>query len=86
MRSGTGLGRPELARIGQLAENRVVGAPTGIMDQSASLLGPHRPTPSCSTAATSTSEVVALGFAGAGLGLLVVDTGITHSHADGGYA
>jgi galactokinase len=30
---------PELARAGQRAENEVVGAPTGIMDQYASLLG-----------------------------------------------
>ena len=32
-----GLGPSELARIGQIAENQVVGAPTGIMDQSASI-------------------------------------------------
>ncbi|MGO7983715.1 hypothetical protein ACC691_38385, partial [Rhizobium johnstonii] len=31
--------RRTLAKVGQLAENRAVGAPTGIMDQSASLLG-----------------------------------------------
>ena len=36
---GLGFDRPTLAKVGQLAENRVVGAPTGIMDQSASLLG-----------------------------------------------
>ena len=29
----------DLARIGQRAENAIVGAPTGIMDQSASMLG-----------------------------------------------
>ena len=34
-----GFDRPTLAKIGQLAENKAVGAPTGIMDQSASLLG-----------------------------------------------
>jgi galactokinase len=34
-----GMDRRTLARVGQLAENRAVGAPTGIMDQSASLLG-----------------------------------------------
>jgi len=80
-----GLGRPELARIGQLAENRVVGAPTGIMDQSASLLGEpdHGILLDCQNL---TTEAVALGFAGAGVGLLVIDTRTSHSHADGGYA
>jgi len=80
-----GLDRQELARIGQLAENRVVGAPTGIMDQSASLLGEpdHGILLDCENLST---ESVALGFAGAGVGLLVIDTRTSHSHADGGYA
>ncbi|MGO4807575.1 galactokinase [Arthrobacter sp. 2MCAF15] len=82
---GLGLDRPDLARIGQLAENRVVGAPTGIMDQSASLLGEpdHGILLDCQSLKT---ESVALGFAGAGVGLLVIDTRTSHSHADGGYA
>ena len=33
-----GLNRPTLALVGQLAENRAVGAPTGVMDQIASRL------------------------------------------------
>ena len=80
-----GLDRQELARIGQLAENRVVGAPTGIMDQSASLLGEpdHGILLDCESLLT---ESVALGFASAGVGLLVIDTRTSHSHADGGYA
>ncbi|WP_427128757.1 galactokinase [Pseudarthrobacter sp. S9] len=80
-----GLSRQELARIGQLAENRVVGAPTGIMDQSASLLGEpdHGILLDCQSLKT---ESVALGFAAAGVGLLVIDTRTSHSHADGGYA
>ncbi|MFE4228172.1 galactokinase [Arthrobacter sp. NPDC056886] len=80
-----GLDRQELARIGQLAENRVVGAPTGIMDQSASLLGAtdHGILLDCQSLLT---ETVALGFAGAGVGLLVIDTRTSHSHADSGYA
>jgi galactokinase len=79
------LGRQELAGAGQLAENRVVGAPTGIMDQSASLLGApdHGILLDCQSL---TTESVALGFAGAGVGLLVIDTRTSHSHADGGYA
>ncbi|MET3811338.1 galactokinase [Arthrobacter sp. UYEF3] len=82
---GLGLGRQQLARIGRLAENRVVGAPTGIMDQSASLLGEpdHGILLDCQSLQT---ESIALGFAGAGLGLLVIDTRTSHSHADGGYA
>jgi galactokinase len=82
---GLGLGREELARIGQLAENRVVGAPTGIMDQSASLLGEpdHGILLDCQSLR---ADSVPLGFAAAGLGLLVIDTRTSHSHADGGYA
>ncbi|AXJ08976.1 galactokinase [Arthrobacter sp. PM3] len=82
---GLGLDRQELARIGQLAENKVVGAPTGIMDQSASLLGEpdHGILLDCQNLLT---ESVALGFAAAGAGLLVIDTRTSHSHADGGYA
>ncbi len=80
-----GMSRPELARVGQLAENRVVGAPTGIMDQSASLLGEpdHGILLDCQSLQTRT---VALGFEDAGVGLLVIDTRTSHSHADGGYA
>ncbi|SDM10741.1 galactokinase [Arthrobacter sp. ok362] len=80
-----GLDSQALARIGQLAENRVVGAPTGIMDQSASLLGEpdHGILLDCQNLLT---ETVALGFAVAGVGLLVIDTRTSHSHADGGYA
>ncbi|MET3720025.1 MULTISPECIES: galactokinase [unclassified Arthrobacter] len=82
---GLGLSRQELARIGQLAENRVVGAPTGIMDQSASLLGEpdHGILLDCKSLL---AERVPLGFAAAELGLLVIDTRTSHSHADGGYA
>jgi len=80
-----GLNRQELARIGQLAENRVAGAPTGIMDQSASLLGEpdHGILLDCQSLRT---EAVPLGFSGAAVGLLVIDTRTSHSHADGGYA
>lgn len=82
---GLELGRPELARIGQLAENGVVGAPTGIMDQSASLLGEpdHGILLDCRSLQT---QAVPLGFASGGLSLLVIDTRTSHSHADGGYA
>ncbi len=82
---GLGLDRQELARIGQLAENRVVGAPTGIMDQSASLLGEpdHGILLDCQHL---TTESIALGLTAAGVGILVIDTRTSHSHSDGGYA
>ncbi|WP_051973189.1 galactokinase [Cryobacterium sp. MLB-32] len=80
-----GLDRPTLARVGQLAENRAVGAPTGIMDQSASLLGQADAAVflDCRTLA---AEVIPLGFDAADLDLLIVDTRVSHSHATGGYA
>ncbi|MEP6482496.1 MAG: galactokinase [Rhodoglobus sp.] len=80
-----GFDRPTLAKVGQLAENKAVGAPTGIMDQSASLLGKqdHAVFLDCRSLQ---SQLVSLGFAEAGLELLIIDTGVSHSHATGGYA
>ena len=80
-----GFDRPTLARIGQLAENKVVGAPTGIMDQSASLLG-RRDCAVFLDCRSLDSEIIDLGFRAAGLELLIIDTGVSHSHATGGYA
>ncbi|MDH6180018.1 galactokinase [Microbacteriaceae bacterium SG_E_30_P1] len=76
---------PTLAKVGQLAENKAVGAPTGIMDQSASLLGrrDHAVFLDCRSLESS---LVPLGFDEAGLEILVIDTGVSHSHATGGYA
>lgn len=79
-----GLGREQLAKVGQLAENKAVGAPTGIMDQSASLLG-RRDAAVFLDCRSLEAQVVPLGFADAGLSLLVIDTGVSHSHATGGY-
>jgi len=78
------LDRPTLARVGQRAENVAVGAPTGIMDQSASLLGvaDHAVFLDCRSLET---ELVPLGLTEAGLAILVIDTGVKHSHATGGY-
>ncbi len=80
-----GLDRRALARVGQHAENAIVGAPTGIMDQSASLLGEtdHGVFLDCRSLE---AEVVDLGFAREGLELLIIDTKVAHRHADGGYA
>jgi galactokinase len=80
-----GLDRATLAKVGQLAENKAVGAPTGIMDQSASLLGRFDAAVFLDCRSLE-SELVTLGFREAGLELLIIDTGVSHSHATGGYA
>ena len=82
---GLGNDRRALARAGQRAENEVVGAPTGIMDQSASLLGKadHAVFLDCQSLE---AESVELGFAAAGLELVIIDTRVAHRLTDGGYA
>ncbi|MFF9565432.1 galactokinase [Leifsonia sp. NPDC014704] len=80
-----GFDRRTLARVGQRAENVAVGAPTGIMDQSASLLG-ERDAAVFLDCRSLDSEVVPLGLEAAALEILIIDTGVTHSHATGGYA
>ena len=81
---GLELDRVALAQVGRRAENEAVGAPTGIMDQMASLLG--RPDAAIFLDCRSLeAEIVDLGFAAAGLELVVIDTGVKHSHATGGY-
>ncbi|PWB98142.1 galactokinase [Salinibacterium hongtaonis] len=80
-----GLDRPALAQVGQLAENKAVGAPTGIMDQSASLLG-ERDAAVFLDCRSMVAEIVPLRLADAGLAIVVIDTGVSHSHADGGYS
>jgi galactokinase len=79
-----GLSRETLARVGQRAENDVVGAPTGIMDQSASLLA-RQDAAVFLDCRSLDSRVVPLGFEAAGLTIAVIDTGVTHAHASGGY-
>ncbi|MFK4730838.1 galactokinase [Agromyces mediolanus] len=82
---GLGFDRPTLAKVGRLAENRVVGAPTGILDQSASLLA-EADAGVFLDCRSLDAEVVPLHFAAAGLAVLVVDTRVEHAHATGGYA
>ncbi|MBN9213155.1 MAG: galactokinase [Microbacterium sp. 71-36] len=81
---GAGLDKVALARVGRTAENDAVGAPTGIMDQMASMLGVADAATflDCRTLET---RPVALGFAEAGLAILVVDTLVEHAHSSGGY-
>lgn len=81
---GLGLDRMALARAGRLAENVAVGAPTGIMDQCASLLGEedHAVFLDCGT---EVADSVPLHLDREHLTVLVVDTGVRHEHATGGY-
>ncbi|WP_435528029.1 galactokinase [Microbacterium aurantiacum] len=81
---GIDLDRTALARVGRTAENDAVGAPTGIMDQMASMLG-RADAAIFLDCRSLEAEVIDLGFADAGLELVVIDTGVSHSHATGGY-
>jgi galactokinase len=81
----TGLSNSDLARIGQRAENDIVGAPTGVMDQSASMLG-QLDQAIFLDCRDLTARAVPLGFAEAGLEVLIIDTNVAHRHSEGGYA
>jgi galactokinase len=74
----------DLVDVARRAENDFVGAPTGILDQSASLLCTAGHALFLDTRDRS-AEQVPLDLGAAGLELLVVDTGTTHDHATGGY-
>jgi galactokinase len=80
-----GLDRRTLVQAGHVAENEVVGAPTGILDQSASLLGEPDAGIFLDCRSLDT-EIIPLGFEAAGLEVLVMDTKVHHEHATGGYA
>ena len=83
--TGAGMGAEEMVLATQRAENDFVGAPTGIMDQSASLRGAkgHAVFLDCRD---QKAALVPFETEPAGLVLLVIDTKVSHSHADGGYA
>jgi galactokinase len=79
-----GLDRVALARIGRRAENEAVGAPTGIMDQMASMLG--EPDEAIFLDCRSLeAQTVPVGAAASGLAILVMDTRVEHAHSSGGY-
>ncbi|MFW3169454.1 galactokinase [Geodermatophilus sp. CPCC 206100] len=78
------LGPADLVDVARRAENDFVGAPTGILDQSASMLCTAGHALFLDTRDRS-AEQVPFDLAAAGLELLVVDTGTTHDHATGGY-
>jgi galactokinase len=81
---GFELDRITLARVGQRAENVVVGAPTGVMDQAASLLGQADAAVFLDCRSLD-YEIVDLGLEKADLAVLVIDTRVKHEHATGGY-
>lgn len=80
-----GLENSFLAKIGQHAENEIVGAPTGIMDQTASLFGVIDRVVflDCRSLVT---EAIPLGLKLNGLEIVVIDTKVSHRLVDGGYA
>ena len=82
--AGLAVPRPELVAIARRAENEFVGVPTGIMDQSASLLcqAGHALLLDCRSLATAQ---VPFDPAAAGASLLLIDTRAEHVLADGEY-
>jgi galactokinase len=82
---GAAVPRAELARLARRAENEMAGVPSGIMDQSASLLctAGHALLLDCRS---GQATPVPFDPAAAGLALLVVDTGARHALTDGRYA
>jgi galactokinase len=81
---GLDVSTAELARAGQRAENEVVGAPTGIMDQYAALLG-EADAAVFLDCRTRQWRTVPLRLSPSGLALVLTDTGERHAHAAGGY-
>lgn len=76
--------RQELALLCQKAENQVVGAPTGIMDQTASMLA-QVDSAVLLDCQSLEAKSVPLGLSEKGLLVAVIDTRVAHRHSDGGY-
>ncbi|MDI5967403.1 galactokinase [Streptantibioticus silvisoli] len=74
----------QLARLCQRAENVFVGAPTGIMDQTASACCVEGHALHLDTRDLSQRQIP-LDLAAHGLRLLVFDTRVKHAHSEGGY-
>jgi galactokinase len=81
---GLDLTAEDLVEVARRAENDFVGAPTGILDQSAALLCEAGHALFLDTR-DRRAEQVPFDLAAAGLALLVVDSGVRHEHAGGGY-
>lgn len=82
--AGSGLTRLELARVAQRAEDDFVGVPCGLMDQIAALFGQAGHAVFVDTR-TLDVEHVAFAPESQGLTLLVIDSRVRHSLADGEY-
>jgi len=80
-----GLSLTQMAQLTQRAENEFVGAPTGIMDQSASLMS-HADHALFLDCRSMEAQAVPLPLAQNDAVVLVIDTRVEHSHVDGGYA
>ena len=83
--SGASLTAQDLVLLTQRGENDFVGAPTGILDQSASLRGErgHAVFLDCRD---QHAELIPFDAEADDLVMLVIDTRVAHSHSDGGYA
>ncbi|MEU3828325.1 galactokinase [Streptomyces sp. NPDC029080] len=81
---GPGLPRRQLARLCQRAENVYVGAPTGIMDQTAAACCAQGHALFLDTRDLSQRQIP-FDLAAEGLRLLVVDTQVKHAHSGGEY-
>jgi galactokinase len=80
-----GFAGPRLVAAAHLAENDFVGAPTGILDQSASLLS-RAGAALFIDCRDGTSSPVDLRLDEHELAVLVIDTKVKHEHVSGGYA
>ena len=81
---GLGLSSADQVAVARKAENDFVGAPTGGMDQLASIRGEAGHVLLCDMRSLDT-RAVPMDLAGAGLALLVTDTRAPHRNADGEY-
>jgi galactokinase len=79
------LDRVELALAGQEAERTMAGAPVGVMDHMAAMLGRAGHALFVDTRSLD-HEAIPLDLDGDGLRLAVIDTGVTHRVAGGEYA
>lgn len=82
--AGWGLDGSGIARLGRLAENEIAGAPTGTMDQLASVLCEPGHALRLDTLTNETMQVP-FDLADAGLALLVVNSHAPHELVDGAY-
>lgn len=83
--TGVSLDRLELARIAQRGENDFVGAPTGLMDQLASMYG-EADRALLIDFDTSAVTPVSFDLAAHGCALVVINSNAAHHHSTGEYA